>query len=383
MNKLQATILAYRNKITNKIWGTAYMPAKGKRKGYALISYITEPFTSAPWETFSNFHTMYWECYEIARLLSERGYAVDIISTSNKKFIPQKPYSICFDSDNNLERLLPHLPKNCETIFPILISHWEAYNESEKQRLDNLEKRREVRLAPRRKMSPSRNAELAKHLEGFGNKTIFGTFSKFNKPITFIPISSVVTYDFPADKNWNIAKKNYLWIGGGGSVLKGLDLTLEAFAKMPDLELHICGPVQSEKDFVEEYKKELFETKNIHVYGRLDVDSDKFKNISKKCGAVVYPSGGEGTSGAIVQALHAGLVPIITHETGIKEEAEYILIESPTPESVISAVRSFSKLSNKEVEKKSRQIWKFAQNLYTRESFSKAYAKFFDEVVKV
>ena len=210
MNNL-STYRAYKNKITNKLWGVVSMPAQGKKRGDALISYITEPFTLAPWETFSNFHTMYWEVYEIARLLSERGYEVDIIRASDRKFIPRKPYVVCIDSDANLERLIPHLPKDCKKIFPILISHWEAYNEAERKRLDYLEQRRGVRLAPRRKMLPSKNAELADYLEGFGNKAIFGTFKQFQKPIFFIPISSVVKYNFPENKDWKNAKKNLLF----------------------------------------------------------------------------------------------------------------------------------------------------------------------------
>jgi len=383
MNKIHKTYWAYRNKITNKLWGVVHMPAKGKKKGFILISYLTEPFTLAPWETFSNFHTMYWECHEIASLFSKRGYSVDIINASNHTFIPKKPYVVCFDSDNNLERLLLHLPKECKKVFPILISHWEAYNGSEKKRLYNLEKRRGVHLLPRRKMLPSRNAELADYLEGFGNKTIFNTFKQFNKPIFFVPISSVVKYDFPDFKNWKMAKKNFLWIGGGGSVLKGLDLTLEAFAMMPNLQLHVCGPVATEKDFVDVYKKELYETPNIHVYGRINVGSKQFIEILNECSAVVYPSGGEGTSGAIVQAMHAGLVPIITHETGVQEDSGYIPLIDPTPESVAKAIRDFSDLPEDLIMSKAKKIWEYARGLYTRENFSKTYEKFLDEILRI
>ena len=200
MNKIYRTYWAYRNKITHKLWGIVHMPAQEKKKGDVLISYITEPFTLAPWETFSNLHTNYWECHEIASLFSKRGYSVDIVNANNRTFIPKKPYIVCVDSDNNIERFLPHLPKECKKVFPILISYWKAYNESEEKRLDDLEKRRGVRLLPKRKMLPSRNAELADYLEGFGNKTVFNTFKQFNKPIFFVPISSVVKYDFPDQK---------------------------------------------------------------------------------------------------------------------------------------------------------------------------------------
>lgn len=375
---------AYRNKITNKLWGMVHVPAKGKKKGAILISYITEPFTLAPWEKFSNFHTMYWECREIARLFAEKGYAVDAVSAENTAFIPKKPYAYCLDVEHGLSRLSKHLPANCIKLFRILNPHWKAYNDAEQIRLDRLEARRSVRLKPRRMRKPSQNAELADFLEGFGNRAVFGTFSRFNKPIFFVPISAVIEFDFPENKDFAAASKHFMWIGGGGAVLKGLDLCLEAFARMPNLHLHVCGPIYGEKDFTDEYKKELEDTPNIHVYGRIDVGGTQFAELIRKCGAVIYPSGGEGTSGAIIQAMHAGLVPIITHITGIQENAGYIQLEDdPTPESVARAAQDFAALPPDVIRDLSKRIWEYARKTYTREEFSKAYRRFIEEVLKL
>jgi len=383
MNTLYKTYWAYRNKISNKLFGTVHMPAFGAKKGSILLSYLTEPFTLARGESFSNFHTMYWECYEIARLFSVRGYEVDAIEATNITFIPKKKYAVCVDADKNLFRFTSYLPKDCKKVHHILMMYWEEYNKAEQARLDYLEKRRGVRLLPRRKLSDSRNAEVADYLEGFGNKTIFETFKKFHKPIFFIPISTVLKFDFPLHKDFAAARKHFLWIGGGGAVIKGLDIALEAFATTPDLHLHVCGPIYSESDFVNEYKKELEQTPNIHVYGRLDVASEAFANIVDQCAAVVYPSAGEGSSGAIVQAMHAGLVPIITNETGIREDSGYIPLLDPTPQSVARAVRDFSNMPADTIRNKSHAIWKYARAVYTREEFSKAYGKFIDEVLKL
>ncbi len=383
MYKIKSIYWAYRNKITNKLWGVTHMPAIGKKKGDILISYITEPFALAPWEKFSNIHTMYWEGYEIARLFSEKGYASDIINASDSSFVPKKPYVVCIDAGDGFERLSKYLPKKCKKVFYILISYWKAYNAAEEGRLKQLEQRRGVRLLARRKVNPSRDAEIADFLVGFGNKTIFNTFQQFNKPIFSIPISAVILYEFPTEKDFSEARNHFLWIGGGGAVLKGLDLTLEAFKMTPELHLHVCGPVYAEKDFVDVYKKELEATPNIHVYGRIDVTGNQFSKILSKCGAVVYPSAGEGSSGAIVQAMHAGLVPIITHETGIQEDVGYIPLENPTAMSVAEAVRTFSSMPPEEIREFSKKIWSYAQSHYTREEFSKAYSRFIDEKLEL
>lgn len=383
MNKIKETFWAYRNKLSNKLNGTAHIPAIGKKKGNVLISYFVEPFTQIASKGFSNFHTMYWECYEIARLFSERGYACDIIDMKDKKFIPKKKYAVCFDAGYSFERWSNFLPKECKKIYPILMSNWKEYNEAEKIRLENLKIRRGVSLLPRRALPPTTNPKLADFLLGFGNKAVFATYEQFHKPITFIPISCVIKYDFQENKDWDRTKKNFLWIGGGGMVLKGLDIVLEAFKKMPDLELHVCGPVHGEPDFVKLYEQELNNTPNIHHYGRLDVGGDKFKSIIDTCSTVVYPSGGDGTSGAIVQVMHAGIIPLISHETGIQENSGYIPLTDPTPEAIIEAVRKISNLSNTEIKTKAKSIWDYARRVYTREEFSKAYANFMDNVLKI
>lgn len=383
MNYLRKIYWAFRNKITNKLFHKVRLPAIGKKKGEILFAYITEPFTVLPWQSFSNIHTMYWECFEIARLFSEKGYAVDIIDSKKTKVISKKNYLAFIDTENNIEKFEKYLPKSCKKVFHILISHWSAYNKSEQDRLDYLERRKGVKLINRRKVSPSKSAELADYLEGFGNKAIFHTFEQFGEKPYFIPISTVLLFDFPKNKDFGEARKHFIWFGGGGAVLKGLDLAIEAFVKTPDLHLHICGPIFGEEDFVNLYKKELTKTPNIHVYGRIDVASDQFRELINKCGAVIYPSNAEGSSGAIVQAMHAGLVPIITHETGIQENANYIPLVDPSPESVAEAAINFSRLPLEEIKKKSLATWQYARNNYTRENFSATYGKFIKNVLNL
>ena len=115
----------------------------------------------------------------------------------------------------------------------------------------------------------------------------------------------------------------------------------------------------------------------------MDVASPQFSKILNTCGAVVYPSGGEGSSGAIIQVMHAGLIPIITHETGIQEDANYIVLENPSPESIVKIVKEFSEWPIEKIKEKSRDIWNYARARYTREEFSKAYANFIDNVLKL
>ena len=381
---------AYRNKITNKIWGVCHVPAQSKKKGAVLLSYITTPFTQSPGKAPTDPHTSYWECAEMARLFSERGYDVDIIDWKNDTFIPKKKYVACIDIQKNLERLSAHLTPETIKVMHVVSAYAEFQNNAEAQRLLDLKNRRGASLLPRRTEIISRNPFYADVMEGFGNKTIYNTYKKFGKDVFPIHASVSKTFEWPKTKDFELAKKHFLWFGGGGAVHKSLDLILEAFIDMPDLTLHIVGPVSAEIDFINEYSKEL-KSPNIKLYNRpkintkgdMFVNEKPFTDITDKCGALIYPSCSEGTSGAVIQAMHTGLIPIISPETGINEGAPIILITNPTVAHIQKTVREFTKLSKEEVSKRSYDIWSFARSYYSKEAFSKSYASFITTILNL
>lgn len=389
MHHLLEIIRAYKNKITNKVWGLVTVPAKGRKKGVVLLSYITGPFTHAPWEHFTDPHTHPWAAKEIARLLSERGYACDIIDSHNTTFIPHKPYRLCIDIGVNLERLTPLLPKDCVKVFFIEGSYAEFQNAAEQKRLDALEKRRGVRLKPRRQVPLTNTPAFADYLVGNGNKTVHGTYAKFNKKI--IPIQGFVMaeYPFPATKDFEAARTQFLWFGGGGAVHKGLDLTLEAIAAIPELTLHIVGPAAGEHDFAAAYAKEL-RNPNVRLYprphidaaGKVTIGGEDFMRVMNRCVAVIFPSASEGGGASALQAMHAGLIPIVTKETGMGDDAPAVFIEPSVPV-IQEAARTIATTDPETLKERSRAAWEYARNHYTKTHFTAAWVRFFDETLKL
>jgi len=381
---------AYTNKISNKLYGVVHMPAVGSQKGIVLLSYITSPFTQTPHETHTDPHASYWECSEIVRLLTKRGYAVDIIDWKNDTFVPKKKYSMCIDTQKNLGRLAPLLPPLCKKVMHVVSSYADFQNQAETKRLEQLKTRRGITLQAHRTESETKNPKFADYIEGFGNKTIHATYARFNKNIFPIHESVSKTFDYPVEKDFSKAKRTFLWFGGGGAVHKGLDLALEAFATTPNLHLHIVGPVSAEKDFTSAYEKEL-SLPNINLHsrpkidtnGNMTIDGKPFSEIADICGAIVYMSCSEGTSGAVVQAMHAGLYPIITPETGIDEQAPATVIPEPTVEKIRDAVIKFSTLPNEVIKEMTYSSWKFARSFYSKEEFSRTYSEFLDTILHI
>lgn len=269
-------------------------------------------------------------------------------------------------------------------------SYPEFQNSAEKERVLLLEKRRGVSLSPQRTVPLTSNLKYADFIAGYGNKTVRSTYPILGEKIIPIPIPAMDKYSFQENKNYDTARKHFLWFGGGGAVLKGLDLVLETFASLPDLHLSIVGPAAFEKEFEEIYSKEL-NLPNITRYGRprvneageIKIEDKDILEILNQCGAIIFLSASEGGSGSVVHAMQAGLYPIITPQSGISEEAPSIVIENPTLDNIRRVVEEFSNITPEKLKDLSRNSWMFAQEHYTKEAFTKAYENFIDNIVKI
>ncbi|OHA85052.1 MAG: hypothetical protein A2481_02065 [Candidatus Yonathbacteria bacterium RIFOXYC2_FULL_47_9] len=359
--------------------GVVHMAPKGKVYGNVLLSYITLPFVIS--DKLLDAHTNRWECREIARLFLEQGYAVDVIDWTNTTFIPKKNYRFFIDIHNNLERLSPLLPKDCIKVFHATGAHWLFQNTAEYTRLLDLQKRRGVTLTPQRVMPPSHAIEHADVMTLLGNDFTESTYAYAKKKTYRIPLSTTHTYPSPNQKDFDSAKKNFVWFGGSGMVHKGLDLVLETFAAMPEYNLTICGKISNEKDFEDTYRKELYESKNISVVGLIDPGSKEFQKICDDSIALIYPSCSEGQSGAVITIMHAGLIPVVSYQSGVDVADFGKILKENSIEGVKNMVHEIASLSTETLRSMSLDTWKFAQKNHTRATFSEHYKNFIQELL--
>lgn len=372
----------YARKLERRFRGKVTLAPISRSKGAILLSYVTHPFTTSKKELDRSPHTNPWECLLIAEILLEQGFAVDVIDWTNTTFIPKKDYAAVIDVNQNLERLTSFLNEKCVKIFYITGAHWRYQNEAEQGRLKELKERRGCILEPRRQMNPSNNIEYADYASALGNGFAKDTFSYANKDIVNIPLLSVAQFLSPERKDFKNIKKNFVWIGGGGAAHKGLDRVLEALAQMPEYKLTVCGPVAAEKDFAECYKKELYETPNVELVGRIDVRGEQFKKIVNDSIGLIYPSCSEGQAGSVITGLHAGLIPIITRQSGVDAEPFGIELKTASVQEIIDAVKRIAALTDDELRSRSLTVWNYAQKHHTKEQFKESYASFMDKIMK-
>lgn len=356
-------------------------PTNGSSKGTILLSYITDPFLIHPDRKLSTYHSNYWECAEIARLFLERGYTVDAIDGSNDTFLPKKPYLACIDIHKNIERLAAVLPKKCKKVFHITGEHWLSLNSAECQRLLALKERRGVALVPRRAVTPHKNLEYADLGTIIGNNRTQTSYAYAGKPLYEIPISSPQTFPFVEEKDFDQARKKFLWFAGSGAVHKGLDLLLEAFVDLPNYTLTICGPIANERDFIEAYRAELFETPNIHFLGRITIEGSEFREIAATHAAIIFPSCSEGCPGSVINCMQAGLIPIVTHEASVEIGNFGALLQEASVKEMKKQIQIFAEQPATEIKERAHRTWEWARTHHTREHFSQTFSHMIDTVI--
>lgn len=348
-------------------------PAEPPR-GAVLFSYILEAFYLQPDDPALLKHTHYWETRQMARTWLDLGYAVDVIHWKNQHFVPEKRYDFFIDVRHNLERIGPLLNPDCVKIMHIETAHWLFHMTAQHQRLLDVQRRRHATIGPCKVVNPNWAIEHADCATILGNDFTCSTYAYANKPLYPIPISAPVMYPCPEGKDFEACRRKFLWFGSGGLVHKGLDLVLEAFEKMPDFHLTVCGPVKEEKDFERVFEKELYQTPNIRTVGWVDVSSPAFTEITDNCVGIIYPSCSEGQCGGVVTCLHAGLIPVVSYETGLDVGGDRgLILRDCSLEEIQRGVRKVAEMPEEELQARARRVWEYARARHTRENFAAFY----------
>ena len=317
------------------------LPAPGaKNRGTVVLSYLTECFQGDP---ARHYHSNRWECRCMARVLNEAGYAVDAVNHEHRDYTPPSDCVAIIDIHSNLEPLAQRGPKSARKILHATGAYWQFQNQAERDRLAALRDRRGVELPPRRQVPPSRAIEVADFATTTGNDFTVGTFAFAGKEFHRVPVTSTWTQDWNAKKDFATARTRFLWFGSHGLVHKGLDLVLEAFARAPELQLTVAGPVGAEPDFAALYQREL-SLPNIRVIDWIDTRSSGFADLLATHGTVIYPSCSEGGGGSVVTCLHGGLLPIVTREASVDVEDFGFLLRDVKIDTMVAAVRETASL---------------------------------------
>jgi hypothetical protein len=358
------------------------LPPAGAPKGRVLLAYIIDPFLVKPGQPVSTGHTHHGESVLIAEAWRSYGYSVDVIDYRNHEFIPRKRYDFFVSARTHLETIAARLNPDCVKIAHLDTSHYATNNHASYTRLLDQQRRRAFSLPDSaRFVEPNRAIEHAHYGVVLGNDITVGTYQYAGKPLFPIVVPAAFNVPWNADKNFRECRNRFLWFGSGGLVHKGLDLTLEAFAGMPEMHLTVCGPVETEKDFERAYYKELHQTVNIHTVGWVDIAGAEFRRIARNTVGIVYPSCAEGQAGAVVNCLSTGLVPIISRESGLAVNEFGLMLNGSTVEDIQSAVRQVAALTAEELGVRAHRAWEYAAVHHSHDAYREAYGTIVQTIV--
>lgn len=353
---------------------------KNTPRGAVLISYVPDD-VSKPENEVSPAHTHFWECRYMAESYAKAGFLVDVIDFADKTFKPAKHYDILVSARTNLERLAKHLSPDCLKIAHLDTAHFLTHNANALARLRDIRDRHGIALRSNRMLDNNWAIEAADMGCVLGNAFTGDSYAYAGKPIHRIPLSSVRSFDWQEDKDFEACRDTFLWFGSGGFAHKGLDLVIDAFARLPDLRLIICGPVDLEPRFVKAFNQAMFHSDNIETLGWVDVTSNDFEALRQRTLATIYPSCSEGGGGCVITCMHAGMIPVVTPEASVDIGDSGILLKSATIEAICGAARTLSKSAPDELAKRARSAWSIARENHTRDTFASHYDRFLNEVV--
>lgn len=307
---------------------------RGEARGRALLSYLVEPFHHSPDVSSRQDYSNWMMSLEIANALNTLGFAVDVINYDDYRFLPDADYDVFMGMAANFSRLLPLMPEKTQTIYWATRPDPAVELEAIRQRQLAVYRRRHQWIATPGWLLPlleSADYHRADALLLIGNEKIRSTFRTSTPNVFCVDNPALPFSQTGPPRDLSQARQNFLFLSSWLLLRKGLDLVLEAFAARPHLNLWICGPVDSEPDFLTTYRQELFHTPNIHALGWVSMQSEQFAELTRRCGYLVFPSCAEGMSGSVINGMAQGLVPICTPETGVDLDDFGLLLTDASP----------------------------------------------------
>lgn len=344
---------------------------------HVIPYYVAGKLESAP---MLNEHSMYWETAEMVRQLNERGYIVDFYDVHCPEPIDWAKYAVAFVQSDRLAEC-PATAK-VKKVFYCTENYWAFQNIAELNRLRDFHRRTGIWVRPERQTRVSFSDEYADVMTLFGTPFQQQLYDPW--PVRHQLNISVAKQPTPVRKDIAAARTNFVWLGSGGAILKGLDLTVEAFAGMPEAHLYIAGNIERETRLWGWLKKMLSQYPNIHYLGWVDVASASFAKIANNCIGQVYPSASEGGGGSVAQLMHFGLIPVVTQTATVWGAFLGFEIESQEPEVITTKIREYVRtllsLPDEELLRRSEAAREFAAQNHTRPAYAASFAALLDRL---
>lgn len=357
-------------------------------KKNAFIYYKTESFV---WRLFNKEnHTNNAEIILMVKLLLELGYNVTLLDRSASKYhirkIKQKFYDILII--NNSGNSCPHNEfiqnffKFKNIIAYVVGPEPNLANSLTYERHKEYKKRIKPKEIIYRRIVKGSKKELSKRFTNvcsilfIGNKFSEESYKMHEKPLFRIYPSISKSLRFDSSDLIHKNKNHFIYFGGAGCIVKGLDLVIDStleILKHEEIFLDICAP-ENESDFWKEYKPKIQDNRYINYHGFVDINSKKFLDLTRKSSFNIFPGSAEGSATSVLTCMRRAVIPVVTYETGIDIKDFGILLKSKKLDVIVKTMRDCTIMDHKQFHQRLINTYKDSWN-YSPETYINSIRK--------
>jgi len=290
----------------------------------ALLYYKTEPFIF-PERLDIYEHTNLWEITEIVRVLNTFGFVVDVVDRSASAFQPTDQYDLYIGlgaghSGKYFAKYAEAMPRAVKVLLAAGPEP-RLSNRLVQEQYDRFNARHGAQVPAMRLTEGIDFEAFTKYADYFlaigeADQFCARSYAQLGKLVlTYLPgVSPRIRFL----DNWvrSRSRKKFLCFAGNGLICKGVDVVVEAFLEMPELDLHICGP-DTEPSFFDVLGARIKNSRNVRFEGFVKVGGARFEELMSECAFVIFASSSEGCATSVATVMKGGLVPILTEEVGI------------------------------------------------------------------
>jgi hypothetical protein len=132
---------------------------------------------------------------------------------------------------------------------------------------------------------------------------------------------------------------------------------------------------EDEEDFYEFFKAEITGRKNIHMHGWMEIGSENFNSVVKKCAVCILPVIAAGQNGSALTCMAYGLFPIISANCNIDLDKGGILLEDVNYDSIVKATGKYINLDIEEIKRVCMETRENTKLKYSDKNFRSTFTE--------